>query len=72
MLLEVMVVAIKPRPGGDLVVVKFTTKMNDILEQMKNAPKITQATQVQKTHMKLQPHRCQLGVCVVLNMRNLL
>jgi hypothetical protein len=53
---NVMAAAIKTQPGGGFVAVNFATKMNDILDQLMNTLKVTQATQVQEANRKRQPH----------------
>jgi hypothetical protein len=45
-----MVVAKNPRPGGGCIAVNFVTKMNDILDQLTQALKVTQASQVHKAN----------------------
>jgi hypothetical protein len=69
--LDVMAAATKPRPGGGFVAVNFATKMNDILDQLTNALKDTQATQVQEANKKQQPHNFQPGDRIMLNTKNL-
>jgi hypothetical protein len=66
-----MAVATKPQPGGGFIVVNFTMKRNDILDQLTNVLKVTQAAQVQEANKKRQPHNFQPGDCIMLNTRNL-
>jgi hypothetical protein len=69
MLHDVMAAATEPLSGDVSIAVNFAMKMNNILDQLTNSLKVTQATQVEESNKKRQP---QPGDCIILNMRNLL
>jgi hypothetical protein len=69
--LDVMVAAKNHRPRGSSVAVNFVTKMNNNLDQLTIALKVTQATQAQEANKKRQPHNIQPRDRIMLNTRNI-
>ena len=58
------------RTGGEAAAVSFSTKMNDILHQLTDAPNITKAATVKTANRTRQPHDFQVGDSVFLNTRH--
>ena len=59
------------RPGGEAIAVSFATKMNDILQQLTDTLKITQATMTEAANKTRQPHKFQPSDSIFLNTRHL-
>ena len=59
------------RPGGEAIAVSLATKLNDILQQLTDALKISQATTAAAANKLRQPHDFQVGDSVFLNTRHL-
>ena len=68
--LDVMAAATR-KAGGEAAAVSFTTKMNDILHQLTDALKVTQAATAETANKSRQPHDFQAGDSVFLNTRHL-
>ena len=66
-----MMAAATRRSSGEATAVSFTTKMNDILHQLTDALKVTQATTTEAANKARQPHEFQVGDSVFLNTRHL-
>ena len=59
------------RPGGEAIAVSLATKLNNILQQLTDALKISQATTATAANKLRQPHDFQVGDSVFLNTRHL-
>ena len=59
------------RPGGEAVAVSLATKLNDILQQLIDALKVSQAATATAANKLRQPHDFQAGDSVFLNTRHL-
>ena len=59
------------RTGCEAAAVSSTTKMIDILHQLTDSLKVTQAATAESANKSRQPHSFQVGDSVVLNTRHL-
>ena len=59
------------RPGGEAIAVSLATKLNDILQQLTDALKVSQAATAAAANKLRQPHDFQVGDSVFLNTRHL-
>ena len=59
------------RPGGEAIAVSLATKLNDILQQLTDALKVSQAATAAAANKHRQPHDSQVGDSVFLNTRHL-
>ena len=67
--LDVMAAASR-RPGGEAIAVSFATKMNDILQQLTDALRVSQAAMVDAANKTRRPHDFQLGDHLLLGYAN--
>ena len=65
------VMAAASRRPGEAIVVSFATKMNDVLQQLTDALKVSRAATTEAANKARQPHDFQPGDSVFLNTRHL-
>lgn len=58
-------------PGGEAIAISLTTKLNDILQLLTDALKVSQAATGTAANKLRQPHDFQVGDSVFLNTRHL-
>ena len=66
--LDVLAAAFR-RPGGEVVAVSPATKRNDILQQLTDMLKVSQATTAAAANKLRQPYDFQISYSVFLNIR---